>query len=49
MFAALPPRLQASGFNSGFEDSYSNFADYIKAMREMIAKARLDLNDQNRE
>jgi len=46
----LPPRLQESGLNSRF--AFSNdvpFHEYIQETRQMIEKARVDINETNRE
>jgi esterase/lipase len=45
----LAARHQPSGLNSHFNFSGNNFADYLTQTRDMIARARLDLNDDNRE
>lgn len=46
----LPPRLQESGLNSRF--TFSNdvpFREYIQKTRQMIEKARVDINETNRD
>jgi len=46
----LPPRLQESGLNSRF--AFSNdvpFHEYIQETRQMIEKARVDINETNRD
>ncbi len=46
---SLGSRHEPSGLNSTFRYSGVNFAEYIARTREMIASARLDLNDISRE
>ena len=45
----LAQRHQPSGLNSHFSFSGDNFADYLIQTRKMIASARLDLNNSQRE
>jgi len=48
--AAGPPRLQPSGLNTVFAGKDGMpFADYIKHTRAMMLRARVDINDGNRE
>lgn len=48
--ATLPPRLQESGLNSRFAFSRdAPFDDYIRQSEGMIEKARVDINEINRE
>lgn len=48
--ANVAPRLQESGLNSAFSfPAEESFAAYIHETRIMIEKARVDLNDVNRE
>lgn len=48
--STLPPRLQESGLNSRFAFSLDfPFDDYIRQTERMIEKARVDINNINRE
>jgi esterase/lipase len=46
--AHLGARHQPSGINSAFDFSAEDFADYRRQVRDMIDKARLDLDDNRR-
>ncbi|MBA4396127.1 MAG: hypothetical protein C0394_01865 [Syntrophus sp. (in: bacteria)] len=48
--ATLPPRLQESGLNSRFAFSRDvPFDEYIRQSERMIERARVDINESNRE
>jgi esterase/lipase len=48
--ATLPPRLQESGLNSRFSfDHDTPFDEYVRQTGRMIEKARVDINELNRD
>src|SRR5215467_7567077 len=45
----LEQRFKPTGLNSSFCFEHLSFANYVAAMREIIEKTRIDLNEDNSE